>query len=207
MPDFPYTPGRNWVNEEDGPTSTDPVADDEWFEAVEAAIHQGQDDEKEAGASLTPALYIGAVEARLVPSEGAGDNRLFFYSGGFARNSHLEEAQPDAGGFLVVFDDAYAPDEADYYVEVGGNLTIANDQAGAADTQVEVHLANNTDKGAVYVARVGWAFLPAMQSAAISLSGAGPLVLSNAFLELRHSSGASIQLNQAAEDTVTFKRV
>lgn len=78
MPDFPYLRNRNWVNEEDGPTSTDPVADDVWFEAVEAAIHQGQDHEKLApvNPAADPAdkqpLVWNEAEGWYEPGEAAG---------------------------------------------------------------------------------------------------------------------------------------
>lgn len=62
MPDFPYARGRNWVNEENSPTPSDPVADDVWFEAVEAAIHQGQDHEKTGSGGGGTALVFQATD-------------------------------------------------------------------------------------------------------------------------------------------------
>lgn len=46
MPDFPYPRDRAWVNKSEGWTSSDPVANAAWFDALEDAIHQGQDHEK-----------------------------------------------------------------------------------------------------------------------------------------------------------------
>lgn len=47
MPDFPYTRARNWKNVSEGASTGDPVADAGWFEDLEAAVHQGQDHEKQ----------------------------------------------------------------------------------------------------------------------------------------------------------------